>query len=74
MALYLDDNTMGFFTSKDLKSWEFRSKLKCFHECPELFALPLDGNENENGPTAQGEYLINDLTAKSLQPNQTDSF
>ncbi|GAH57457.1 unnamed protein product, partial [marine sediment metagenome] len=37
---------MGFLTSKDLKSWEFKSGLKCFHECPELFELPVDGDEN----------------------------
>ncbi len=44
MALYLDDQEMGFFTSDNLKSWRFQSKLKCFHECPELFALPVDGD------------------------------
>jgi len=46
MALYLDKSEMGFFTSKDLKSWEFQSKIKCFNECPELFALPVDGNKD----------------------------
>jgi len=61
MALYLDDRTMGFFTSKDLKSWEFQSKLKCFHECPELFALPVDGDENNYKWIlygGSGDYLI----------------
>ena len=61
MALYLDDRDMAFFTSKDLKSWEFQSKIKCFHECPELFALPVDGDRN-NGKWilygGSGEYLI----------------
>jgi len=61
MALYLDDNTMGFLTSKDLKSWELQSKIKCFHECPELFALPVDGNRNNKKWIlygGSGEYLI----------------
>ena len=69
MALYLDDNTMGFFTSKDLKSWEFRSKLKCFHECPELFALPLDGDKNDKKWIlygGSGEYLIGDFDGKEF--------
>jgi len=69
MALYLDDSTMGFFTSKDLKSWEFQSKLKCFHECPELFALPLDGNENDKKWVlygGSGEYLIGDFDGKEF--------
>ena len=61
MALYLDDREMGFFTSKDLKSWEFQSKIKCFHECPELFALPVDGDRNNEKWIlygGSGEYLI----------------
>lgn len=69
MALYLDDNTMGFLTSKDLKSWEFQSKLKCFHECPELFALPLNGNQNDKKWIlygGSGEYLIGDFDGKEF--------
>jgi sucrose-6-phosphate hydrolase SacC (GH32 family) len=69
MALYLDDNTMGFLTSKDLKSWEFQSKLKCFHECPELFALPVDGNENDKKWIlygGSGDYLIGDFDGKQF--------
>jgi len=61
MALYLDDNTMGFLTSKDLKSWELQSRLKCFHECPELFALPVDGERNSKKWIlygGSGDYLI----------------
>jgi len=61
MALYLDDNTMGFLTSKDLKSWKLQSKIKCFHECPELFALPVDGDRNNEKWIlygGSGEYLI----------------
>ncbi|MHC4331200.1 MAG: GH32 C-terminal domain-containing protein, partial [Planctomycetota bacterium] len=60
MALYLDDRVMAFFTSKDLKSWELQSKIKCFHECPELFALPVDGDKsNEKWILygGSGEYL-----------------
>ncbi|UCC99304.1 MAG: GH32 C-terminal domain-containing protein [Phycisphaerales bacterium] len=61
MALYLDKRMMGFFTSQDLKSWEFQSKLECFHECPELFELPVDGDENNKKWIlygGSGEYLI----------------
>jgi len=61
MALYLDDKTMGFLTSKDLKSWKLQSRIKCFHECPELFALPVDGNRNNEKWIlygGSGEYLI----------------
>ncbi|MHC4750080.1 MAG: glycoside hydrolase family 32 protein [Planctomycetota bacterium] len=69
MALYLDDNTMGFFTSKDLKSWEFHSKIKCFHECPELFALPVDGDENNSKWIlygGSGDYLIGNFDGRQF--------
>lgn len=61
MLLYLDGHEMGFFTSKDLRSWEMTSKLKCFHECPELFELPVDGNEANRKWVlygASGDYLL----------------
>jgi sucrose-6-phosphate hydrolase SacC (GH32 family) len=69
MALYLDDRTMGFLTSKDLKSWELQSRLKCFHECPELFALPVDGNKNNEKWIlygGSGDYLIGDFDGRQF--------
>lgn len=70
MVLYLDDNIMGFFTSKDLKSWESQSKLKCFHECPELFELPVDGKKDNKKWIlygGSGEYLIGDFDGKEFK-------
>jgi sucrose-6-phosphate hydrolase SacC (GH32 family) len=69
MALYLDDKTMGFLTSKDLRSWDLQSRLKCFHECPELFALPVDGDENNKKWIlygGSGDYLIGDFDGKQF--------
>jgi len=76
MALYLDDREMGFFTSKDLKSWEFQSKIKCFHECPELFALPVDGDKNNEKWIlygGSGEYLIGRFDGKEFK-SETDAI
>ncbi|MDT8301162.1 MAG: glycoside hydrolase family 32 protein [Sedimentisphaerales bacterium] len=70
MALYLDKKMMGFFTSDDLKSWEFQSKIECFHECPELFELPVDGDENNKKWIlygGSGEYLIGDFDGKRFK-------
>jgi len=78
MALYLDKRTMGFFTSKDLKSWELQSKLECFHECPELFELPVDSDENNKRDPASreskwilyggsGEYLIGSFDGRQFK-------
>ncbi len=76
MALYLDEKMMGFFTSDDLKSWEFQSKIKCFHECPELFELPVDGDENNKKWIlygGSGEYLIGDFDGKKFK-SETDQI
>lgn len=76
MALYLDDREMGFFTSKDLKTWEFHSKIKCFHECPELFALPVEGDKaNEKWILygGSGEYLVGHFDGSEFR-RETDAI
>jgi sucrose-6-phosphate hydrolase SacC (GH32 family) len=76
MALYLDDRDMAFFTSKDLKSWEYQSKIKCFHECPELFVLPVDGDkDNEKWILygGSGEYLVGHFDGKEFK-SETDAI
>ena len=71
IVLYLDEKEMAFYTSKDLKTWTETSRLKCFHECPELFELPVDGDE-ANGKWvlygASGHYLIGDFDGKTFRP------
>ena len=54
------EETFGIFTSKDLKKWEMQSDLEdgAFHDCPELFELPVDGDENNT------MWVIHDGTAK----------
>ncbi len=71
IVLYLDDQRMGFFTSKDLKSWQFQSELKCFHECPELFQLPVDGDETNMKWVlygGSGDYFIGEFDGKRYTP------
>ena len=72
IVLYLDDARMGFFTSDDLKSWEMHSELKCFHECPELFALPVDGNTEQTKWVlygGSGEYLLGSFDGQRFVPD-----
>ena len=76
MALYLDKSVMAFLTSKDLKSWQFQSKIKCFHECPELFALPVDRDKNNEKWIlygGSGEYLIGHFDGKEFK-SDTDKI
>jgi fructan beta-fructosidase len=42
MVLY-ERKGLSIFTSADLKNWEFQSHEEGFHECPELFELPIGG-------------------------------
>lgn len=72
IVLYLDDNRMGFFTSKDLKQWAMQSELKCFHECPELFQLALDGDASKQPWIlygAAGDYYVGAFDGKTYTPD-----
>lgn len=46
MVLYLEipgKPTIQFFTSVDLKTWKPTSRIEGYHECPDLFELPVIG-------------------------------
>jgi fructan beta-fructosidase len=71
IVLYLDENTLGFFTSPDLKTWTLQSELESFYECPELFELPVDGDSDNKKWVlygASGAYLIGDFDGKTFAP------
>jgi len=71
IVLYLEDKHLGFFTSKDLKSWELQSELKSFYECPELFELPVDGDSDNKKWVlygGSGDYLIGQFDGTAFHP------
>jgi fructan beta-fructosidase len=73
MVLYLDDSEVGFFTSDDLKDWteHKQSRIKGFHECPELFELPVDGDADNMKWVlygAAGDYMIGQFDGKVFTP------
>ncbi|MBQ6087377.1 MAG: glycoside hydrolase family 32 protein [Bacteroidales bacterium] len=43
MVLYERDGN-SIYTSDNLKDWTWRSHVRGFYECPDLFELPVDGN------------------------------
>lgn len=45
MVLFEKDG-MSFFNSTDLKTWTRQSHHPGFHECPDFFELPVDGDNN----------------------------
>jgi len=36
----------ALYESKDLKHWQYLSAIPGFHECPELFEMPVDGHQD----------------------------
>lgn len=48
IVLHFNNRAMAFFTSEDLKNWEYRSEFESRHliDCPELFQLAVDGDED----------------------------
>jgi len=73
IVLYLEESVMGFFTSKDLKSWELQSKYgrENLQECPELFQLAIDGNQQNKKwilYAGNGRYDIGQFDGKKFIP------
>ncbi len=69
IVLYLRDGDVAFFTSPNLKRWELQSTMESFHECPELFPLAVDGDEDNKKWVhygAHGEYLIGQFDGKKF--------
>jgi len=73
IAVYDTNNGrhIAFYTSADLKEWTKQSQITGYHECPELFALPVDGDENNRRWVvfaADAKYVIGDFDGKTFTP------
>lgn len=73
MALYLTGHRFGLFTSPNLKDWKPASELQIpgCSECPDLFALPVDGNQANTKWVfwgANGSYLLGDFDGTAFRP------
>jgi fructan beta-fructosidase len=65
------DGGIAFHTSPDLKTWECQSRIRGFHECPELFELPVDGDEKNTRWVVYGgdsEYIVGRFDGKAFTP------
>lgn len=75
MALYDEPNgarDITFYTSPDLKKWEFASRIGGFFECPDLFALPVDGKAGQEKWVvygADGQYLVGNFDGREFHPD-----
>lgn len=73
IVLHFDGRAMAFFTSKDLKSWQFQSEFESRYltDCPELFQLPVDGDEQNKKWIlygGSGAYFVGAFDGKEFKP------
>jgi fructan beta-fructosidase len=62
---------IAFYTSPDLKTWEFQSRVEGYFECPELCPIALDGDAAKTKwvlYAASGEYAVGGFDGKTFTP------
>lgn len=75
MALYHEvdgKRTIAFYTSQDLRAWEFASSIDGFFECPEIFELAVEGGPGENARAVND--LLTDIVARGVDPARRYPF
>lgn len=71
LMLYVEQDEMDLFTSNNLTDWTHASRLAGFHECPELFELAVDGDENNKKWVTYGatsDYAIGSFDGETFTP------
>jgi sucrose-6-phosphate hydrolase SacC (GH32 family) len=73
IVLHFHERAMAFFTSDDLKTWQFQSEFKSRYliDCPELFQLAVDGDEDNKKWIlygGSGAYYVGDFDGKIFKP------
>lgn len=74
MAVYDEQEKsrgISFYTSTDLKEWTYQSRIDGYFECPEIFELPVDGNNGNKKwvlYAADGDYTLGAFDGKAFQP------
>lgn len=61
----------SIYNSTDLKEWHYQSHITGFWECPELFELPVDKDQNRKKWVmygASGTYMIGDFDGEVFTP------
>jgi levanase/fructan beta-fructosidase len=74
-VLAIFENGTSFYSSPDLIEWEYMSNIRFGHECPDLFELPLDGDQKKTKwilQDANGTYLVGQFDGKQFTPEQEE--
>lgn len=64
-------DTVQFFSSKNLKDWTPLSEVEGYYECPDMFELPLDGNEANRKwvlTAANSDYQVGTFDGTKFTP------
>ena len=72
---------IAFYTSPDLKTWEFQSRIEGFFECPDMFELPVDPPREASGAAppkprtskwvltaGNSDYMLGQFAGKRFTP------
>lgn len=62
---------IAFYTSPNLKQWQFESRIEGFYECPDLFELPVDGKRSGKLwvlTAASSEYRLGTFDGRQFIP------
>jgi fructan beta-fructosidase len=74
MAVYDEQGEsrgISFYSSSNLKDWEFQSRIDGFYECPEFFELAVDGDRNNRRwilHAADGDYMVGRFDGRTFVP------
>ncbi len=74
MAVYDESDKkrwIAFYTSPDLKKWEYQSRISDFFECPDIFELPVDGDPKKTKwvlTAADSNYVLGTFDGKVFTP------
>lgn len=74
MAVYTEPENaqaIAFYTSTNLKDWQYQSRLDGYFECPEIFELPVDGDAANTRWVvfaADAKYAIGRFDGKTFTP------
>ena len=73
LTVYDEDGerNISFYTSNDLKKWQYQSKVPGYYECPEFFELPVDGDAKNTKWVifgADAHYALGSFDGKTFKP------
>ncbi len=63
-----DERYFNFFTSPDLKSWTYQSRIPGFYECPDFFELSCEGKKLWVLTGASSDYMLGQFDGKTFTP------